>query len=533
MKKATIILILVLYISSSFAQDLYSVEFNEKEANRVSIYVVNPGLMLTQRSIDRRNRLNIPFDAIDVPIDADLIKQCEETGATVVRKSKWLNSIFVEATQQQKDDILALSFVKNVVPLFYSSNKKGKTKVSKVLSTNSDTDYGSSDLFVKQINTDYLHNKSFYGDGIQIAVLDAGFTGVNTVETFSETRNRNGIIGSYNFVDNKEDVYNSDDHGTMVLSTMCVDKPGTYVGTSPKADFWLFITEDVKSETPYEEFNWVAAIEFADSVGVDVLNTSLGYNQFDSPYISYTKGDLDGKTSLVSRAAKIGSDRGIILAVSAGNEGNNSWGTITCPADAFNIITVGACNSSGAEVGFSSFGPSADGRIKPDVVAMGQGIWVYDEDGAIRSVNGTSFSSPITAGSLACLRQAFPDASVSNIITALQETASIANNTNDKFGYGIANFKDAYVKLGGTLSDSHSSFSNVKIIPNPVKNKIRISGVNNLRYSYKIVDVQGRIVKNGITNSTEKIDVSFLVPGLYSIVILDEKGLISLSFVKQ
>ncbi len=533
MRKLYILLFIFLY-ANAYAQSHYAVELIDKEADRVTHFVNNPSEMLTQRAIDRRQKLGIPYNATDVPIDENLIQQCKNTGATILSHSKWLNTIFVDATTDQITEIKNLSFVKKTKPLekMNSGKKIPDAEFAETFSKRM-TQYGQSDVFIKQIKVDFLHNKNYDGNGIQIAVLDAGFPGVNTIDTFKELRDRNGILGTYNFVTDNENVYKDNGHGTMVLSTMAVNKPNTYIGTAPKADYWLFTTEDNAAETPREEFFWIEAIEFADSVGVDVLNSSLGYQDFDNDFISYTYNDMDGETSFISRAASIGGQKGILVVISAGNEGDMSDETkhfIWSPADAKNIITVGAVNSSNTVAGFSSYGPTADGRIKPDVCSMGEGVPLYDKNGNLSHSNGTSFSSPITAGSVACLRQAFPTARVSAIIEALHKSADNYNTPDDRTGYGIANFEGAYNILQAQLSIDDFDFHKLLISPNPVSDIIYVNGIDSKKYNFKIYDTLGRIVKKGQGNFVDGVNISELERGYYQLSISDKK---TLSFLKK
>lgn len=529
--KKTLIILITFIATATFAQNHYAVELIDKSNDRVNYYILHPEEMLTQRAITRRTNLKIDFDAVDVPIDKSFIKQCGDTGATILASSKWLNTIYVNATDAQKNEIEALSFVKNIKLLEQINASKRKRTYTKT-SYKKNSIYGESDVFSKQINVDFLHEKGFKGDNIQIAVLDAGFPGVNSADSFKELIERNGILGGYNYIDKSNDIYTLNGHGTMVLSTMAVNKPNTYLGTAYQADYWLFITEDGPNETPQEEFNWVEAIEFADSVGVDVVNSSLGYYDFDSPFTSYTYNDMDGQTTFISRAASIGGQKGIIVVISAGNEGDKTWKYIGAPADAENIISVGAVNSSGNIAGFSSYGPTADGRIKPDVSAMGVSVPVYDKDGNLSHPNGTSFSSPILAGSVACLRQAFPKASIASIIEAMHKSADNYSTPDDRTGYGIANLEGAYNILKGQLNLSSFDISKLVISPNPVLESIYIDGIDSKYYNFVISDAIGRQVKKGYGNFKNGFNVSDLKVGFYQLTITEDRT-VTLSFIKK
>lgn len=522
-----------LIIGNLSAQNKYAVELIDKDNDRVEYFIQHPDDMLTQRSIQRRQTLNISLDHKDVPIDGLLIKQCSEIGVEILSSSKWLNTLFISATNEQIDQIEVLTFVKSVISLEENYTSKNVKTSPILLSKKMASVYGESEVFVAQIKIDYLHNKGYTGEGIQIAVLDAGFPGVNTKDAFKELRERNGIVGTYNFVEKSVDVYKNHYHGTMVLSTMGVNKPNIYLGTAYEAKYWLFTTEDVNSETPIEEFNWIKAAEYADSVGVDVINSSLGYYDYDSPYRSYIYNDMDGKTSYVSRGATIGAEKGILIALSAGNEGDKDWKYIITPSDAKNVITVGAVNNIGTPANFTSYGPSADGRIKPDIAAMGVAVPVYDENGNLRNVNGTSFSSPITAGSVACLRQAFPKASVTTIINALHNSASISTSPDDRIGYGIANFEKAFIIINDQLSINDITLNKLRISPNPISNIIKIKGIDDEINSYSVIDNSGRIILNGKGNFYIGVDFTKLNTGYYQLIIDYNIQKINFSFIKQ
>ncbi|MCK5825153.1 MAG: S8 family serine peptidase [Ichthyobacteriaceae bacterium] len=537
--KKVLFAICLLFSISSYAQiNSYAIYLNKKDASRVTNYINNPTLMLTQRAIDRRVKLKIPLDAVDVPINKQRITYIKNTGATILENSKWLNVLYIEASDAQLSSITKLNFVKSIKKLTNSnlSKKHITRKKFEEIEVVEDIDYNKSETFVKQIKTNHLHNKGFLGEGILIAIMDAGFPGVNTVDIFKELRDRNGIKGTYNFVLNEENVYQEDHHGTYVLSCMAVNKPGTYVGTAPMADYWLFQTENNDRETPMEEFNWVKAAEFADSVGVDVINTSLGYYDFDAPYISYTQADMDGKTTFITKAAEILATKGVLTVLSAGNEGrsNNSWGTITAPADANGTITVGAVYSNGGYAEFTSPGPTYDGRIKPNISAMGVSVPLYNENGSLRYANGTSFSSPILAGSVACLRQAFPNKPNSEIISALQNSGSIYENPSNRLGYGIADLEGTYDTLLNSLKNTNNnSITRLKITPNPVENKLIFSSYNIHNFSYTIYSSDGKTLLNGNFKNQEQINVSNFNKGCYYISIWDNKHYKTLSFIKM
>ena len=300
--------------------------------------------------------------------------------------------------------------------------------------------YGYAEEQIKMLNGIKLHEAGFKGKGMRVAVVDAGFMNVDRISVFDSLR----LLGTHNVVFPGRSVFIGDDHGTKVLSCLAADAPGLMVGTAPQAEYWLIKSEDSRSEFPIEEDYWTAAMEFADSVGVDVVSSSLGYFSFDVEALNYHQDQLDGRTSLISRAAKMASSKGILLFSSAGNEGGGSWGKITFPADAPDILTVGAITDRKKKSNFSSVGFTADYRVKPDVVALGTGCCVIDPTGNIRYANGTSFATPILAGLGVCLWQAFPSLTNKDIISLLQRFGSKFEQPDAELGYGIPDVYKAY-----------------------------------------------------------------------------------------
>jgi subtilisin family serine protease len=457
----------------SFAQEDAWVFFNNKP--EADYYLENPLEMLSQRALDRRENQNIELDFTDVPIHEAYVNQVENaTGISVRAKSKWLNCVHVQGSVTDIQNLTNLSFVdhieyanpnaltrENHPPQYKPVNKWGPIK------SPDDFDYGEAYNQVHMLNVDYLHNQGYTGQGMIIAVIDAGFEQVNTLSGFARIRNNGQILGTYNFVNGSNNVYSgtSSYHGSMVLSTIAGYIEGQFAGTAPDAEFYLFVSEDATAEYILEESLWVEAAEEADRLGVDVVNTSLGYSIFDNPEHSHTYSDMDGETTIISRAAEILSTKGIILCNSAGNSGDNQWHYITAPADADGILTVGAVNGSEDIAYFSSYGPSSDGRIKPDVCAQGQNAIVITGDDSTSPANGTSFSSPIMTGSVASFWQAFPNMTNLEIMQAVRESADRYNNPDDHYGYGIPDFMAAYNTLIGI--ESYSTQHN-KLYPNPV-----------------------------------------------------------------
>ncbi|AWH87032.1 peptidase S8 [Flavobacterium album] len=446
MKKLLYILFLLISIAVSAQQEDAWVYFTNKPD--AGFYLANPLEMLSQKAIDRRAAHNIPLDVIDVPIHQAYIDGITASpGITVMAKSKWLNCLHVRGSEDAVNDLASLDFVDHIDfanKLLNTSGRPGSIQqpalVNKVMETQADFNYGTSVNQIQMLNGNVLHQQNFTGAGMTIAVLDAGFPGVDNLQPFQRLRDNNLILGGYNFVSQSDNFYSGGTHGMMVLSTMGGYTEGQLVGTAPDAFYYLFVTEDVSGENPVEESYWVQAAEMADSLGADVINTSLGYFIYDNPAYSYAYEDINGETAFITRGANIAFSRGMLCVTSAGNTANTANLHIGVPADAFNTLTVGAVNATEEYASFSSVGPSYDMRVKPDVMAQGVASALSGVDGSIGAANGTSFSSPITAGLVACLWQALPGLSNAEILQVVKQSADRYANPNIQYGYGIPDF---------------------------------------------------------------------------------------------
>ncbi|WPR70419.1 S8 family serine peptidase [Flavobacterium sp. NG2] len=460
------------------AQEEAWVYFNAK-ANEQSYYDA-PLTMLSQRALDRRIAQKINIDFKDVPINPSYISEIKKTeGFTVMAKSKWLNAIHLRGDVTAIRSLKTHSFVDKIVFANKSLNLSNKTvKTAKVAVTDKTKNtrvnfaYGVSENQIKMLNGDVLHQQNYTGSGKIIAVLDSGFPGVNTVAPFARIRDANKILGGYNFVAHSTDFYKGGTHGTYVLSSMAGYKENVLVGTAPDASYYLFVTEDDVDENPVEESYWVEAAEKADSLGVDIITTSLGYfKDHTNPAYDYSYSDMSGDATFVSKGANIAFSKGMMVIASGGNEGTTSEPHIGSPADAFSVLAVGAVTSTGVRASFSSIGPSYDGRVKPDVMAQGQSAVLSDEKGNIVTASGTSFSGPIIAGMVACLWQAFPNKTNQEIKDMVIRSSSKYTSPTNEFGYGIPNFSLA---LGIVFPEIEDFSESVKVYPNPTPNFIRV-----------------------------------------------------------
>lgn len=430
---------------------LHWVELTNKDNTPYSVF--RPQEFLSARALERRQTMGIAIDEDDLPITPAYIEAIVALGAPIHARSKWLNSLSVHTTDEAVlKKIEALPFVKAVRPLgkfrVVSEPKLKKTSPKVDLKKHQIDYYGDAANQIKMLGGDLLHQYGHSGRGVQVAIFDGGFLSVPNMPVFDSLYADNRLLGTHDFVEGDELVYEASTHGTNVLGTMASKAPYLMVGTAPDASYYLFKTEDVRGEFRTEEFNWVAALEYADSLGVDVVNSSLGYTGFNDTTMSYTYAQLDGKTALSSRGANIGASKGILVVNSAGNEGDGPWHYIGTPADAPGVFTIGAVRPNGDRASFSSWGPTADGRIKPDVAAQGRFTVVpainrYD----VTRTNGTSFSSPVMAGMVASLKAAFPQESSEAIKEAIRQSSSQAAAPDSSLGYGIPNFFFAYTTL--------------------------------------------------------------------------------------
>lgn len=466
MKKIISIAVLVFLISPTgllgqVTTSAYAVYFIPKTVHMDS---VDFGTVLSQRALERRTRQRIPFSKADVPVSNAYISAIQSVASYTGVTSKWLNLTYVEATPGELQHIQSLQCVDRVVPL-----KGGMTKLE-----TSEFSYGYSESQTKQISLHSLHIHSVngydervaLGEGMLIAVLDAGFVGANTVVINDQL----STTVTKNFVEGGSNVYQGSSHGFSVLSTMAAQNP-RYIGTAPQASYALIKTEKELSESPEEMLNWIAGAEYADSIGADIINSSLGYSTFDDPADDYSVTDLDGRTSIISLGALAAARTGMLVVTSAGNAGGSSWDKLTFPADADSILTVGSVSQYGIASSFSSRGYTVDGRVKPNVSARGEGATVYRSDGTLALANGTSFSSPIVAGAAACLWSTAPNATAQEVIKALEISASHYYQHNPRIGYGIPNLGFARRYLSAMVE---GEFPEVVVYPNPFPDYISL-----------------------------------------------------------
>jgi len=428
----------------------YAVKFTDKTGNGYSID--RPQEFLSQKALDRRAKWNIGVNEQDLPVNIKYVDSLRSLGFDIHCISKWYNCCVVVCDSTLLDKLGGLSFVDaNYVWRQHKDVKKADNNFKRPkikgaeLPDNHVFNYGDGENQAKMLNIHKLHGQGFTGKGVTIAILDAGFYKANELSSFKPLFTEGRVLGVYDFVDGDTTVYNSDNHGMNVLSCIAAKWDGRLVGTAPDASVYLFRTEDAASENIIEEFNFVSGAELADSLGVDMMHASLGYQDFDDKSVSYTRDENDGNTTIASVACDWAAKRGIVITISAGNGGDSPvfpW--ITSPADADSVLAVGAVDRNGKLAYFSSRGMTVDGRVKPDVCAQGVNSAVQGASDRITRSNGTSFAGPIMAGCVMCLMQAHPNAPVIEILNAVRAAGNVWNKPNADYGYGIPDFEIAH-----------------------------------------------------------------------------------------
>lgn len=514
------LLLLLLTFNLGFSQEDAWVYFTDKPD--AATFLANPLTMLTQRSLDRRTTQGISLNNTDVPIAQTYIDQVTaSTGITVMAKSKWLNALHVRGSQTDIQALTSLPFVSSIEFANQALNSKIKqpkpsdfSAINKNMSVEVTFNYGTSANQIQMLNGHLLHQQDFTGAGKIIAVLDSGFLNVNTATPFQRLFTNNLILGGYNYVNQSTNVYALHNHGTMVLSCMGGYVDGQLVGTAPDAKYYLFVTEDVASENPVEESYWVEAAEEADRLGVDVITSSLGYFGYDNPNYSHTYSQMTGNQAFASRGANIAFSKGIVVIASAGNSGATADPYIGVPAEATNVLAIGAVRSDEVYATFSSIGPSFDGRIKPDVMAQGQASVVSNTSGNIVTANGTSFSGPIMAGMVTSFWSAVPNLTAAEVVQFVKESSDRFTLPTNQYGYGIPDFQLA---LNNALSSDSFENEVFLIYPNPVNTTIFVKvpdeSVNSVFYLYN--NLGQKIHESTITNTNQTINVENLDSGMY------------------
>lgn len=520
------------------ADSVYWVYFTDKNENGYRIDA--PGQFLSERSIDRRAWQDLAVDHRDLPVTAAYLEELRGMGVEIRHVSRWLNGIaMVNADSSMYRRVLEKPFTDTVAwepetDDLYFPVRTGIRRFEPPLDTPPGYAYGVAAEQVEMMNMEVLHDLGYTGKGVWIAVLDAGFSNVDSLPSFQPMISEGRLLGTRNFVNDLPLFRVREQHGMYVLSTMGGEWNGNMVGTAPHASYMLCMTENPDQETRIEEIAWIEAAEYADSLGYDVINTSLGYSDFDGDAYDYTYRDMDGRTTFISRAASLCASRGMISANSAGNEGNDPWFYLTAPSDATDILSVGAVDSNNVIGYFSSRGPSYDARIKPDVVAMGVASGLQGFQGGLARANGTSFASPILAGSVACLWQAYPDVPAREMIHWVRQSGHLNKNPDSTYGFGLPDFARAYWSITSVPAGYRPG--HMELYPNPATDRIMIklpedhAGIYTLRF----YDLSGRVVYSPQVAIPGGLDLpGHLLSGIYILEINTGKGIYRARLIKE
>lgn len=496
--------IITIFLSSGALAQLapgkYWVEFSDKNNSPFSID--EPAEFLSERAIARRENQGIAIDVTDLPVNQDYINQVLALGdMDFLYASKWFNAIVVAPEDSTVlEEVLQLPFVIEVRSVKKFGHNPVDQRPEESFTSREMEEYGEALHQIAMLNGHLLHETGFTGEGMRIGVMDGGFSGANAMDAFAPLIADGRLIGTHDFVDGDNDVFHSSSHGTLAWSAMAAMWPDSIIGSAPAAEYMLFRTENVASEFQLEEVNWIAAAEMADSAGVDVLNTSLGYTTFDDSLQNYDYEDMDGQTTWISRAGNMAARKGMLVVNSAGNSGNNPWHYIGAPADADSVLAVGAVTADSVVTTFSSRGPSFDGRVKPNVCAQGFQTVMANSDNTIIKGNGTSFSSPVMAGLAACLWQSNPTATNMQVFASIEQSAHLYTSPNDSIGYGLPDFLEAVSILEEMVVNVDEAIFEdpvFTVFPNPFSEMVflRLNSSHEGSAAVAVFDINGRLIQ--------------------------------------
>lgn len=509
--------------------NIYWIQLNTKAGTPFS--VERPENFLSERSIERRNRQSIAIDSTDLPVNPALIDSLNALGFNVINTSKWMNGVLATLNNGLIIDSLPHPSFVSFYELRKGTPLKSVSTKFEDIDSLTESYYGSSTDQVTMLNGQIMHNYS-KGEGVHIAVIDAGFLNADKYDAFDSLFLQNRVLGTFDFVNPGNNVYNEYHHGTAVLSTMAANLPGAMIGTATEASYWLIRSEDVSSEYPVEEDYWIFAVEFADSVGCDIVNTSLGYTVFNDSTFNHNYGQFTGDSLRISKAANLAVDKGMVMVCSAGNDGGTTWKHIAAPAEAKNVLAVAAVSNTRNIAGFSSRGFEGALVPKPDVAAMGSNSTIISSDGNVSQSSGTSFSGPILAGMAACLVKLNPEKKASEIIEMIRQAGHLYPNHSTEYGYGIPNF-------GLYVEDTTNTVSLIindelpAIHPNPFSSEIRFTNAEGF-LTIELRTSQGKnIYSTKISNGNTSINLSFLPKGFYVATLKGNNSIKTIKLLKN
>ncbi len=499
-KRVTLFFVFILIVFQGIAQETrYRYLVLLKDKNNSPYLVTKPENFLSTSAINRRSKNKIAITEQDLPVTPAYIQELKATGAQIIYPLKWINGILIKEKPSNIGQIKALKSVAGIyknMPLDSSADLRLQSQAKQNNDQSTVLDYGISSAQISQLGVDKMHALGLTGKDIKITVLDDGFSQADQISYLQAVYTEKRLLGTLMTDPNLRNIYEGGSHGTEVWSTIAAQAPGKLYGTAYQAQFAIAQTEESDHELLVEEANWMRGAEWADSLGTDIITSSLGYSEFDNSNYDHTYADMNGRSTLVSKAASWAASKGIVCTISAGNQGNDSWKYITAPADADSILSVGAVDRSGLRASFSSIGPSSDFRIKPDVAAMGLATVTGLPSGAIGSLSGTSFSAPLMAGFVAGLMQGNPQKTAQEIIQIIRKSGSQALKPDQLLGYGIPHFDRASQLLSPILGNEPDHFG-IQVYPNPVTlgQKIQVNTGQNTAGKLEIINAQGAIVQ--------------------------------------
>ncbi|MEM6643546.1 MAG: S8 family serine peptidase [Bacteroidota bacterium] len=539
MRKIVRGLLFTLFLGSSLHSVLgqslnrYFVYFSDKNASQQTFSLGQPSDFLSQKALDRRSKESIVLDSTDLPVSQQYIDALKDQNFSVFFSSNWFNGVLLQASEIQADGLNDLDFVDSVRLVAKGSRLVENPQIPNAPESFESPKevYGDTEIQLKMLGAELMHQDGIKGNGTLLAVFDNGFTGVNRYSPFEQLWNKDQIKYTKDFVENSGDVFQFGSHGTSVLSTIGASFSNDtmqYNGIATESDFVLCVTEDNQGENTIEEYNWVFAAEYADSLGVDIINSSLGYRTFDIDEHDYTTDDLDGNTSIITKAAELAARKGIVVVTSAGNSGRrvSPQNLISHPGDADSILVVGSVDPNFQRSDFSSVGPTTDGRIKPDVCAFGNGTALVRGNGDIERGGGTSFAAPLIAGFAAGILQANPGWGSQQLISAIKNSGH-NSNPNSQIGHGVPNYTYAVNGSIRVLQIDDILAQKVTVYPNPFSgNELKIRSKSSLKskLQVEVMDSNGQVLyreeygKKELKNELV-LKLDSVQPGLYYLIL--------------